>query len=77
MEDKKTATPPDPIDMYSYEEYYDAPDGKRYRWDPDFGAWYQVMTREEWEAQSHWQKFSWLYWIIVLAILCFLVEVYK
>ena len=65
-----------PENEWGYDQYYDAPDGKRYQWDPDYKCWYATMTREEWEAQSHWQKFDWIYWIIGLSVLCFIVEAY-
>ena len=67
--------PPD--NKYSYDEYHRTPDGKLYRWDPDYCVWYLTMSREEWEAQTHWQKYNWIYVSIVLAILCYIVEVYK
>jgi hypothetical protein len=74
MSDKRF---PEPIDKSSYAETFEGPDGKTYRWDPDYGMWYQVMSREEWDAQTHWQKFNWLYCVVALAIFCYLVEIYK
>ena len=68
---------PPPVDRYSYTQYARGDDGKLYRWDPDFAKWYHELSAEEWEAQSHWQKFDWIYWIIGLSVLCFIVEAYK
>ena len=62
-----------PNNPYDYNEYYDAPDGKRYHWDPDFQQWLQVMTAEEYAALSHWDKYSWLYVSVILSILCLFV----
>ena len=59
-------SPPNP---YEYNHYYDAPDGKRYLWDPDFQQWMHVMTVEEYQSLSHWEKYDWLYWSIAILIL--------
>ena len=58
-----------PNNPHSYYEYYDAPDGKRYQWDPDYQCWYEIMTPEQWAKLSHWEKYMWLY--VVIAVLIF------
>ena len=64
-----------PNNPYDYEEYYDAPDGKRYRWDPDFQDWLHVLTKEEYDALSHWDKYNWIYVTILLTIFCVLLGI--
>ena len=53
-----------PNNPYDYNEYYDAPDGYRYHWDPDYQCWHQVLTEEQYRNLSHWDKYNWIYWTI-------------
>ena len=63
-----------PNNPYDYSEYFDAPDGKLYHWDPDFQQWIHVLRKEEYDALSHWEKYNWIYASIILTALCFLVS---
>lgn len=58
-----------PENPYDYETYYDAPDGNRYHWDPDWSCWHVVLTKEQWDKLSHWEKYSWIYWSIACVII--------
>jgi hypothetical protein len=49
-------------------------DGKQYRYDPDYDCYYRVYSREEYVELPHWDKYSWLYCVAVLAAICFYVE---
>ena len=49
-------------------------DGRQYRYDPDYDCYYRVFSREEYVELPHWDKYSWLYCIAVLAAICFYVE---
>ena len=55
-------------DQYSQSVTYQ---GRIYRYDPDYDCFYP-LTR--WEDQSHWDRWSWIYAIIVLAILAYFVS---
>ena len=61
-----------PENIYDYDTYWDAPDGKRYNWDPDFQCWNEVMTKEQYDALSHWEKYAWLY----ASLLTMIVSIY-
>ena len=49
-------------------------DGRQYRYDPDYDCYYRVFSREEYVELPHWDKYSWLYCIAVLAAICYYVE---
>jgi hypothetical protein len=48
-----------------------AREGKTYRYDADYDCYYRVYSRED---LSHWETYGWIYVIIVLAVICYLVE---
>jgi hypothetical protein len=48
--------------------------GHTYRYDPDYDCYYRVFTRDEYDELPHWDKYSWLYCIAVLAAICYYVE---
>ena len=49
-------------------------DGKLYRYDLDYDCYYRVFSREEYVELPHWDKYSWLYCVAVLAAICYYVE---
>ena len=49
-------------------------DGRQYRYDPDYDCYYRVFSREEYVELPHWDKYSWLYCVAVLAAICYYVE---
>lgn len=45
--------------------------GQTYRYDPDYDCYYRVPTQED---LTHWNRWSWMYSIVILAIVCYAVS---
>ena len=48
--------------------------GQQYRYDADYDCYYRVTSREEYDAFTHWEKYGWLWMIVVLTAICLCVE---
>jgi hypothetical protein len=48
--------------------------GHTYRYDSDYDCYYRVYTRDEYAELPHWDKYSWLYCVAVLAAICYYIE---
>ena len=48
--------------------------GRQYRYDPDYDCYYRVYTRDEYVELPHWDKYSWIYVIVVLCAIAYYVE---
>lgn len=60
--------PNPPENLYDYYTYHYEPNGDCYHWDPDWQCWHQVLTQEQYDKLSHWEKYHWLYWSIACVI---------
>ncbi len=45
--------------------------GLLYRYDPDYDCFYPLSR---WEDQTHWDRWSWIYVVLVLALLAYCVS---
>ena len=48
--------------------------GRHYRYDSDYDCYYRVYTRDEYAELPHWDKYSWIYVIVVLCAIAYYVE---
>ena len=48
--------------------------GYQYRYDADYDCYYRVISREEYDAFTHWEKYGWLWITAILCAICYYVE---
>lgn len=47
---------------------------RQYRYDPDYDCFYPVYSRDDYDLLSHWDKYSWLYVLSILIVICVMVS---